>query len=171
MGTERKDHRWLSADGQEWDSRFEAQVYEGIHKSGQAKVERTTKGKPGESDTLLYTVPVRDATCSACGASQVSKRRNYTPDLRLPDAPARDNGVFSHTGFYVEVKGYLRANERSLLRAFCKARPDIDLRFVFQRDFRIGAGTAISWVTKFLKRPACVWTGRLPDEWLVSKND
>lgn len=111
-------------------------------------------------------MPIRDASCSGCGATQVVKRRTYTPDLHSPEAHGRDDRVYSHAGFYIEVKGYLRADQRSLLRAFCKARPDIDLRIVFQRDFKIGATTAVAWVTKFLKRPVCVWKGRLPDEWV-----
>lgn len=159
--------RWLSPDGQEWDSKFEWQVYESLHKSGSG-VQRAAKGKPGESDTFVYTMPVRDATCDACQSTEVSKRRQYSPDLRFAHAHHGDDRSYSHSGFYIEVKGYLRAEQRSLLRAFCKARPDIDLRFILQRDFKIGAGTAVSWITRYLKRPVTVWRGRLPDEWLRS---
>jgi hypothetical protein len=161
--------RWLSPDGQEWDSKFEWQVYESLHKSGQTTIRRTGKAyAAGQSDTFVYTMPVRDATCNACQSTEVSKRRQYTPDLCAPDAHHGDDRSYSHSGFYIEIKGYLRAEQRSLLRAFCKARPDIDLRFILQRDFKVGTGTAVSWITKYLKRPVTVWRGRLPDEWLRS---
>lgn len=166
LGKKKSDHRWLSPDGQEWGSRFEHQVYESIHNSGQAAIRRTVKGKPGESDTLVYTLPVRNATCGACSSTDISERRQYTPDFHIADAYGRNDQLYSHAGFYIESKGYLRAAQRSLLRAFCKARPDIDLRFVFQRDYPCGSGTITGWVKKFLKRPACVWKGRLPDEWV-----
>jgi hypothetical protein len=170
MGKSSKDHRWLSPNGEEWDSRFEFQVYESIHNSGQAPVRRCTKDKRKESDTLVYTMPVRDASCDACKSTEVSKRRTYTPDLYSPDAYGRDDRVYSHAGFYIEIKGYLRADQRALLRAFCKARPDIDLRIVFQRDFKVGSGTATSWVSKYLKRPCCIWKGRLPEEWVSARS-
>jgi hypothetical protein len=169
MGKKRSDHRWLSPSGEEWGSRFEFQIYESIHNSGQCSIRRTTKGKPEESDTLVYTMPIRDAACGACGSTEVSKRRHYTADLYCPDSYGRDDRVYSHAGFYIESKGYLRAEQRSLLRAFCKARPDTDIRFVFQRDYPLGSGTITDWVRKYLKRPCCVWKGRLPEEWVNAR--
>lgn len=168
VGSKSRDMRWLDPTGAEWDSKFEWQVYEAIRQSGQTAIRRTTSGKPGESDTFAYDTSVRDAKCRACGSSEVGKRRTYTPDLHSPTTNRPADSVRGHTGFYIEVKGYLRAEQRSLLRAFCKERPDVDIRFVLQRDFKVGAGTAVSWITKYLKRPVHIWNGRLPNEWLVS---
>src|SRR5271170_8035301 len=87
MGTKRRDMRWLSPDGQEWDSKLEAEVYESLHKAGYTRVRRTRSGRPGEeSDTFVYTVPVRNASCDVCKSTAVSKRRTYTADFYSPDA-------------------------------------------------------------------------------------
>lgn len=64
----------------------------------------------------------------------------------------------------------MRSDERGLLRALCAARPDLRLRFIFQRNYPItrkSATTAVDWVKKFLKKEAAVWTGKLPDGWAL----
>jgi hypothetical protein len=68
--------------------------------------------------------------------------------------------------YYIEAKGYIRAERRRLLRAFRNARQDIDLRLVVERDYKVTAKlTIVQWARKYLKCPAVVWDGKLPEEW------
>jgi hypothetical protein len=86
----------------------------------------------------------------------------YTPDLfNVPNVP----GASDSSGYYIEAKGYLRAEGRSLLRSFRKSRPDIDLRLVVERDYKVGKGSLTSWASKYLKVPVHVWDGSLPKDW------
>lgn len=158
IGTKRKDMRFRSPDGQEWDSRFEWQVFDVYVRAGW-KVRRTAKGS---SDTLSYVLPVRAATCLGCGSSEIGQQRKYTPDVFCDGSP-----VGGKAGeYFIEVKGYLRAAQRSLLRAFCKARKDVDLRIIYQRDFPISAKSTISqWTARFLKIPYAIWNGKPVTEW------
>ena len=160
IGTKRSDMRFRSPDGSEWDSKFEWQVYDVIIRFAPKGTIRRTK--QGGSDTLSYTVPVRDATCNSCGETKVSKHRTYTPDLFQNGADAgRQPG-----SYFIEIKGYLRAAQRSLLRAFCKARPDIDLRIIYQRDFPINKKLSVTqWTAKYLKIPYAVWKGNGDIAW------
>lgn len=152
--------RFRAPDGSEWDSKFEWQVYDQYLRSDDAgEVRRTVQGS---SDTLSYTVPVRNATCDSCGQTEVSKHRRYTPDIFYDG-----RGTNRHeSAFFIETKGYLRAAERSLLRAFCKARKDIDLRIIYQRDFPVNKQLSITqWTAKYLKIPYAVWQGKVVTEW------
>lgn len=158
MGTKRRDMRFIAPDGSEWDSRFEWIVYDAYKQAG-SSVRRT---EAGGRDTLSYSEPVRSATCDSCGATAVSKSRRYTPDLfyhtGLPDN--------KEEGYYIEVKGYIRAEQRSLIRAFAKARKDVDLRYIYQRDFPVSrTSTVSSWHSKCVKRPYVIWDGKVPTEW------
>lgn len=162
IGTKRSDRRFRAPDGSEWDSRFEWQVYDALRKQG-ADVARVRKGS---GHTFPYSHAVRDASCLACGSDSVGKRRSYTPDLLVDGAGADSVAAAPAGAYYVELKGYLRSEERGLLRALCKARTDLDLRFIFQRDWFVSKKSGLKvtdWVKKFLKKPAAVWSGKLPN--------
>lgn len=157
VGTKRSDKRWQSPDGQIWDSQFEYIVYTAYKASGYA-IRRCTP-----SDTIPYIVPVRSGTCLACGATEVGKQRKYTPDFHVTPKDSERKTV----SYYIETKGYLRPPERALLRALCKTQPDISLRLIFQRNYRVSKptyntdGSVMTWAQKFLKSwPASVWTGK-----------
>lgn len=161
IGTKPSDRRFRAPDGSEWDSRFEWTVYDVLLRQGHA-IERC---KRGGHHTVSYMQQLNNASCGACGSTEVGKRRTYTPDLfhhAVGGGAAKD----ANAGYCIELKGYLRAEERSLLRALCKARPDLDLRFIFQRNWVVSksSGTTIlEWCRKFLKRPCAVWSGQMPD--------
>lgn len=73
-------------------------------------------------------------------------------------------------GYYIDVKGYMRANKRSLLRSFCKARPDIALRILLQRDYPLSkTATIAQWLNKTVRIPYTIFTGRYPSEtdWIM----
>lgn len=158
VGTKRRDMRWLAPDGTEWDSCFEYEVFLAYQKAG-INVRRTT-----EQDSLFFSRPVRNGVCEKCGACDVVSRHRYTPDLHASAEDNRERGGLEAPGYLIETKGYLRAEQRSLLRALRKARPDVDLRAIVQRDYKVGKGTICAWFRKYLKMPCVVWQGEVP-EW------
>jgi hypothetical protein len=177
VGHKRSDMRWLAPDGVEWSSKFEYEVYAAAKLAG-VRVRKCQRGKPGESgsDTFEYGhSPGRGLKCRVCGSDQVSQSRSYTPDLlHDPEVlPARSEQVYSpgrSEHYYVDVKGYMRANKRSLLRSFCKARQDIALRVILQRDYRLSKTATISqWLSKTLRVPYVLWAGRWPasQDWIM----
>jgi hypothetical protein len=167
--------RWTAPDGVEWDSRFEYEVFRQIQSEAPGTVRKTIPGTPDAKgcDTFSYREGIRHGSCESCGSTDVSKLRSFTPDLfYVPsDAGAAWNkhtrsGTGASPGYYAEVKGFMRANKRSLLRAFHKVRKDIDVRYILQRNYRVTAKlTAVEWIVKFLKCRVIVWDGRLPKDW------
>ena len=156
-GSKRSDFRWESPDGELWDSRYEYLVYVAFRQAGKA-IRRCTK-----SDTMAFTLPIRSATCRACGSTEVGQRRTYTPDFHV----ASEDPQHPALGYYIEAKGYLRAKERALLRSFYKANPDAGVRFLLQRDFPATKRSSITtWFGKFLpKSQVAVWSGAVPEGW------
>lgn len=157
VGTKRSDRRWLSPSGEEFDSRFEYEVYEIFDKS--TAVRRTTKG-----DTLAYTSPIRNGSCISCGGTDVGQQRHYTPDLFAIPGDSKHKAV----GYYVEVKGYLRPRERSLFRSIYKVHKNVDLRFLFASDFKASGtkGRITDWFKKFCPDwKLAIWHHEVPKEW------
>lgn len=140
--------RWQAPDGVVWASRFEYEVFLYFQELTNGRARRTE-----ESDSLRYTTPVVGGICTVCDSRAVAQERTYTPDIYiLPDDEGQSNG------YYIEAKGYLRADRRSLLRAVRKARPDVDLRLVVYRDYKVTAKhTLVSWAKQYLKLPVMVW--------------
>ncbi len=159
VGTKRRDMRWQAPDGTVWASRFEYGVFL-AHASAGIPVR-----KCDESDCVRYTRPVRNAACGECGSARVATTHTYTPDLSVDPEEHRKRKALDDDGPYViECKGYLRADRRSLLRALCKERPDLPLRFIVERDYKVSRSLSITgWIRKFLKKPAVVWDGNPPD--------
>ncbi len=149
VGTKHRDMRW-EAEGQIWDSRFEYEVFR-VYRYKGIDIRRCTA-----QDSLRYTRPVRNAECTACGADSVVTTHTYTPDFFV--STGDEHG--KRTGYYLEVKGYLRADRRSLLRALRKERKDVDLRVLCQRDYQItDKHTLVTWCEQYLKCPCHVWRG------------
>lgn len=107
-----------------------------------------------EPETFDYVRVVRGATCSKCGGTDAHVRRRYTPDLKIGT-------------LYVEIKGKLDSSTRSRMEDFHKARPEIDLRFLFQRD---------NWITPKHKSKYSDWCDKVgvkyhvgtsvPEDWV-----
>jgi hypothetical protein len=161
--------RWLAPDGQVWASRFEYGIFVQLKEQG-FHVRKTDL-----PDQLDYTDPVHGGRCLDCGSSSCVTARHYTPDLFVGPAGTdldtgaervREGHAPSPFGYYIEAKGYLRADRRSLLRSVRKAWPRLDFRLVVQRDYRVTAKlTIVEWARKFLKCEVHVWNGSLPKEW------
>lgn len=157
VGTKKSDRRWRTPDGEEWASRFEAKVYYALKEQG-VNVRRCTS-----ADSMSYTDSVKLGRCSKCGSSEVVTDRSYTPDLCVyPDGAG---GEAIDRCYFIEAKGYLRADRRRLLRSFAKTGPPIDLRLLFEADIKVGKGRITDWCRSYLKKPCAVWNGKLPGEW------
>lgn len=159
IGFKRSDFRFRAEDGSEWDSKFEAQVYFTLLGQGY-RVRRTTK-----QDSMAYKSTTRGGICLQCSSRDVAQERIYTPDLFVDTSDGLERQQNEPSGYYIESKGFVSQQRRSLLRAFRKARPDVDLRLVFQRNYRVGKGTVVEWAERYLKAKAIVWTGTLPESW------
>lgn len=149
--------RWQDTEGNTWASRFEYSVYKTLKEQGY-NVRRTTP-----EDSKTYTSTIKGGECLQCHSGRVVQNHRYTPDLFV-DTTGGEREAGS-AGYYIEAKGYLRAERRSLLRAFRKERQDVDIRLVVERDYKVGKSTLVGWATKYLKVPVIVWKGNLPEEW------
>lgn len=156
-GTKRSDMRWTAPDGTIWDSRYEYIVYSAYQAAGY------TIRKCDKRDTFSFTLPIRNASCTACGSTAVGQSRTYTPDFHVTPKDIKCEAV----GYYCESKGYLRPKQRALLRNFYKAHPHSGVRFLLQRDFpATKASSIVQWFVKFLKgSKIAVWDGKIPEGW------
>ena len=104
-----------------------------------------------------------------CCSHEVVQQRSYTPDLVI--TPYADVGkeAASIRKIYLETKGYFPASKRSLLRAFRKTGPSIDLRVLAERDNWVTKGKSklSDYFERYLKDVKfAVWNGRdLPESW------
>lgn len=155
--------RWQSPDGTIWASRFEYEVFLALGEQLDASGRTVTPTCRGGDHTFVYTDKVAGAACEHCGSTDIGKARSYTPDFFVH----RKAGVLADGGgYYIEAKGFIRSERRRLLRAFRRARPDIDLRLLLQRDYKVTSSlTMLQWCEKYLKCPAEVWRGKLPAKW------
>ena len=86
--------------------------------------------------------------------------RNYIPDLKIND-------------MYIEVKGYFRQDAQRKMRSMKEQHPDLDIRFLFQRNKSTiqGAkkrkdGTKMT-CAEWAKRHGFIYAEEIiPDEWL-----
>ena len=80
----------------------------------------------------------------------------YCPDFILPN------------GIHLECKGFLRPTDRRKMIAVKKANPDIDIRFILQRDNTLAKGSKTKysdWCTKN-GFPYCIFP-HIPTDWLL----
>lgn len=160
VGHKKRDMRWQVGDTT-WASQYEYAVYDGISKQlGHGRVRKCT-----EQDKLDYTSLVTNAQCEKCGLGTVVQRRSFTPDLFVICTQAA-GGRDKPRGYYIETKGYLRPHQRALLRRIIKCHPDLDLRFILQKETRATPTLTLGqWISSYLKRPWIVWDGSLPKGW------
>ena len=125
-----------------------------------------------KSDSFSFTLPIRGGKCGDCGSDQVGQQRTFTPDFRIVSEDSKHPTV----SYYLEAKGYIRAKERSLLRAFNKAHPSADVRYILQSAYRASKPTAssdgsiVTWFSKFMKgKTVYVWNAGIPDELKTGK--
>ncbi len=97
-----------------------------------------------ETEKLPYVLP--------------SPIRRYIPDfiVRLPNRPI----------MYIEVKGYLRPEDRAKMIAVKRSNPTADIRIVFAKESKLSSRlkmTNVDWAHKYGFKCA---VGHIPREWL-----
>ena len=157
-GKKRSDFHWTDPTGEIWDSRFEY-IFYAAARAANIDLRRCT-----EDHTFSYLLPIRGGICAGCESTDVGQRRTYTPDFYYP---AKDTGG-QDCRAYIETKGYLRAKERALLRAYYNAHPDTILSVVLQRNYRVtkpnksGDGSVVAWFNRFLPNVrVSIWSGSI----------
>lgn len=84
--------------------------------------------------------------------------RRYIPDFTLVTASGKI--------IYIEVKGYLRPEDRAKLTAVKAANPDIDLRLVFGRDNKLNKKARMTYC-QWAEKKGFKWAiGKIPKSWL-----
>lgn len=104
---------------------------------------------------IEYFLP-RKGACGTCGDTNIFVSRWYLPDF-----------VFGDTRI-VEAKGYLDSASRTKMIAVKEAWPNLDIRFLFQRD---------NYITKKKLQTYSQWAEkhgfpyaighRIPEEWVT----
>lgn len=83
--------------------------------------------------------------------------RRYTPDFTVTLADGRR--------FFIEVKGYLRPEDRAKLLAVKRDNPNIDLRLIFGRDNPLRKGAVMTYSQWATKNNIPYAIGTPPKEW------
>jgi hypothetical protein len=91
----------------------------------------------------------------------VIKHKNYRPDFPLyfPDGHVR----------LIEIKGYLRPDDRAKMKMVKEQHPDIDLRIVFQKDNKLNAQSQTTYTQWARKLDIPYAVGHIPKEWYHRK--
>lgn len=87
--------------------------------------------------------------------------RRYTPDFTITWPSGRTA--------YIEVKGYLRPEDRAKLLAVKRDNPEIDLRIVFGRDNPIRKGAKLTYSQWAEKHNIPYSIGTPPKEWFIEQ--
>ena len=140
------DRRWIDEQGDEWASKFEHDVYQGLRSSGY-RVRRCD-----ESDTVAYYSSVTSGRCVECGGTDVVQARTYTADLFVVKPPKQHNGP---GGYLVECKGYFPRDRRALFCAIAKEckRLGTGLRIIFESNRKLKGTqqTPVSYIHRYAK--------------------
>lgn len=84
-------------------------------------------------------------------------RKYYVPDFICKRADG--------TTFYIEVKGYLRPQDRTKLLAVKEATPTIDLKLVFAQDNKLNSKSKTRYSEWCVKHGFSYSIGYVPKEW------
>lgn len=128
-------------------SRLEHRIHDQLKKAG-IKAEY-------EPETFAYKRRTRSTFCSVCGSKKTYQNARYTPDFRIGDR------------IYLEVKGYLKPENRAKMEDFLSCHDGFDLRFVFGAD---------NWITRKRLKKYSDWAAsigakyaikEIPAEWIT----
>lgn len=82
----------------------------------------------------------------------------YIPDFTVTFPDGRN--------MFIEVKGYLRPEDRVKMVAVKRNNPDADIRIVFAQDNKLGKKLKTRYSTWAEKRGFPCAIGHIPEEWL-----
>lgn len=94
-----------------------------------------------EKDKIPYTIPKSEHV--------------YTPDLRI-----------KHRDWIIEIKGLLSYNDQLKMLHVKASNPELDIRFVFQRDQPIRKGSKTKYSDWCRKHGFPCAFGSIPQEWI-----
>ena len=94
-----------------------------------------------EKDKVSYVIPESEHV--------------YTPDLRL-----------KHRKWLIEVKGRMRDSDISKMLHVKASNPDLDVRFIFQRDQPLRRGSRKKYSDWCREHGFLYAIGKVPQEWL-----
>jgi hypothetical protein len=139
---------WYTAAGDVVRSGLEARVIDDLEQ----------RGIKYEYETTSYEwFDKSPGVCEACdtkGATYVS--RWYTPDIWLP-----------MERYWVEVKGKFTARDRKIALGVQYSHPDVEIRFLFQKDNWLTPVRAQRYSEWAIKNGfKCAIGERIPDEWI-----
>ena len=136
IGHKRSDMRYRDETGTEWASKLESDVYEWLTRNA-ASARKAESGR----DSVAYQTAVRGGTCGECGCTRILQNHTYTPDIFAVDAWPNKPGPVT-----LEVKGFLRAKDKRILRAVVKAGVISNMCLLFGRRH----DKTVEWAKKFL---------------------
>jgi hypothetical protein len=85
--------------------------------------------------------------------------KKYTPDFRITT-------LDTNQIFYVEYKGEFTKDDRKKALLMKKQYPDVDLRFVFQRNNRLSKKSRTTYEEWCIRHGFPCAIGRIPKEWI-----
>lgn len=86
--------------------------------------------------------------------------KKYIPDFKIEFTDTEVPPIF------IEAKGYLRAEDRTKMRAIKKQNPLVDLRIVFMKDLPLYKGSKTTY-SQWAEKLGIPWAiGTIPDSWL-----
>lgn len=84
--------------------------------------------------------------------------KKYIPDFELTTKSGRK--------FFIEVKGYLRPEDRTKMVAVKEANPNVDIRLLFAQDKPIRKGSKTTYMDWARKHGYTAAVGKIPRQWL-----
>ncbi len=144
VGTKKSDRRWVDDNGEEWDSRFESEVYRSLARDGH-RIRRADK-----SDTVVYYTPVKQGRCLECDSNRVVQERTYTSDIFVVGEPKKD--PFNGPAF-VESKGKFLGPKRELFKHLSRQWAGPPLFIVFQNSRKLPGlkSNGVEWCHRYCK--------------------
>lgn len=85
--------------------------------------------------------------------------KNYVPDFIV----TKQNG----SKVYIEMKGYLRPEDRTKMIAVKKQHPELDIRIVFERNHPVTKGSKSKYTDWATRNGFPCAMNKIPQEWLV----
>jgi hypothetical protein len=110
-----------------------------------------------ETDYVSYQQRVT-GICNDCGSINVMRRRTYNPDFCV--------WLSSNQFFYIETKGRLTQEDRSKMIAFKSDNPDLDVRFVFEKDGYLNKQKKTKYSRWAEQKGFTYAISDIPDDWL-----
>lgn len=130
----------------------------GLEKKVRAFLDANKVDYKYEPGPIKWDRRVSSGACRNCSSDEVVQVCKYTPDFVLSN------------GIWIEAKGRLDGPDRTKHLAIKKQHPEIDIRFVFQRDNPIPGTKNKTRYSEWAQKNGFKFTvspkGEVPEDWL-----